>query len=193
MISVVTPWRTLLSALGLIGKVKSECVLMSMKPGANARPSASITLAAPSGSERPSAAIRPSRTAMSPVSPGRPLPSIIVPPRIRMSEVMGMGSPSGLRSICGRSIGQGKPAAAILFRLRTRCVIHRRRIAEKQEHGMRTGAEYRQALRDGRRVWVMGEGLVEDVTTHPATRAMGEEYVAWYALHLDPPWQELPI
>ena len=32
---------------------------------------------------------------------------------------------------------------------------------------MRTGAEYREALRDGRRVWVMGEGLVEDVTTHP--------------------------
>ena len=42
---------------------------------------------------------------------------------------------------------------------------------------MRTGAEYRAALRDGRRVWVMGEGWVEDVTTHPATRAMIEEYV----------------
>ena len=36
---------------------------------------------------------------------------------------------------------------------------------------MRTGAEYRAALRDGRRVWVLGEGLVKDVTTHPATRA----------------------
>jgi len=41
---------------------------------------------------------------------------------------------------------------------------------------MRTGAEYRQALRDGRRVWVMGEGWADDVTTHPATRAMVEEY-----------------
>ena len=39
---------------------------------------------------------------------------------------------------------------------------------------MRTGGEYREALRDGRRVWVMGEGWVEDVTTHPATRAMVE-------------------
>ena len=58
---------------------------------------------------------------------------------------------------------------------------------------MRTGAEYRQALRDGRRVWVMGEGLVEDVTTHPATRAMVDEYVAWYDLHLDPAWQEIAI
>ena len=56
---------------------------------------------------------------------------------------------------------------------------------------MRTGGEYREALRDGRRVWVMGEGWVEDVTTHPATRAMVEEYAAWYDRHLDPEWQEL--
>jgi aromatic ring hydroxylase len=56
---------------------------------------------------------------------------------------------------------------------------------------MRTGKEYREALRDGRRVWVMGEGWVEDVTTHPATRAMVEEYADWYDRHLDPEWQEL--
>jgi 4-hydroxyphenylacetate 3-monooxygenase len=57
---------------------------------------------------------------------------------------------------------------------------------------MRTGAEYRQALgEDGRRVWVLGEGLVEDVTTHSATAAMVEEYVAWYDRHLDPEWREL--
>jgi aromatic ring hydroxylase len=35
-----------------------------------------------------------------------------------------------------------------------------------------------EALRDGRKVWVIGEGAVEDVTTHPATRAMVDEYVA---------------
>jgi aromatic ring hydroxylase len=56
---------------------------------------------------------------------------------------------------------------------------------------MRTGEEYREALRDGRRVWVMGEGWVEDVTSHPATRAMVEEYAAWYDRHLDSEWQEL--
>jgi 4-hydroxyphenylacetate 3-monooxygenase len=56
---------------------------------------------------------------------------------------------------------------------------------------MRTGGEYREALRDGRRVWVMGEGWVEDVTTHPATQAMVEEYAAWYDRHLDPAWQDL--
>ena len=55
---------------------------------------------------------------------------------------------------------------------------------------MRTGAEYREALRDGRRVWVMGEGLVGDMTTHPATCAMVDEYVAWYDLHYDPAWQD---
>ena len=55
---------------------------------------------------------------------------------------------------------------------------------------MRTGADYRQSLRDGRRVWVMGEGLIDDVTTHPATSAMVEEYVAWYDRHSDPAWAD---
>jgi 4-hydroxyphenylacetate 3-monooxygenase len=55
---------------------------------------------------------------------------------------------------------------------------------------LRRGAEYRESLRDGRRVWILGEGRIEDVTTHPATRAMVEEYVAWYDRHLDPAWQE---
>ena len=56
---------------------------------------------------------------------------------------------------------------------------------------LRTGAEYREALRDGRKVWVVGEGRVDDVTTHPATRAMVDEYVAWYDRHFDPAWQDL--
>ena len=56
---------------------------------------------------------------------------------------------------------------------------------------MRTGAEYREALRDGRRVWVIGEGWAGDVTVHPATRAMVEEYAAWYDRHLDPAWEEV--
>jgi len=56
---------------------------------------------------------------------------------------------------------------------------------------MRTGIEYRDALHDGRRVWVVGEGLVEDVTVHPATRAMVDEYAAWYDRHHDPAWQDV--
>src|SRR5262245_62121422 len=55
---------------------------------------------------------------------------------------------------------------------------------------LRTGAHYRESLRDGRRVWILGEGRVEDVTTHPATRAMVEEYVRWYDRHFDPQWQD---
>ncbi len=56
---------------------------------------------------------------------------------------------------------------------------------------MRTGAEYREALRDGRRVYVVGEGAIEDVAVHPATRAMVEEYAAWHDRHFDPAWQDL--
>jgi aromatic ring hydroxylase len=56
---------------------------------------------------------------------------------------------------------------------------------------MRTGAEYKQTLRDGRRIWVLGEGRIDDVTSHPATRAMVEEYVTWYDRHHDPAWQEM--
>jgi aromatic ring hydroxylase len=58
---------------------------------------------------------------------------------------------------------------------------------------MRTGADYRRSLCDGRNVWVMGEGQVADVTTHPATRAMVEEYAAWYDRHLDPAWRKVLI
>ena len=55
---------------------------------------------------------------------------------------------------------------------------------------MRTGADYRESLRDGRRVWILGEGLIDDVTTHPATQPMVDEYVAWYDRHFDPKWQD---
>ncbi len=56
---------------------------------------------------------------------------------------------------------------------------------------MRSGAQYREALRDGRKVWVMGSGPVEDVTTHPATCAMVEEYVLWYDRHHDLAWHDV--
>jgi aromatic ring hydroxylase len=60
--------------------------------------------------------------------------------------------------------------------------------------GLRTGAEYREALRtDGRQVWVLGGGRVEDVTIHPATAAMVEEYVRWYDRHFDPEWQNIVL
>lgn len=56
---------------------------------------------------------------------------------------------------------------------------------------MRTGADYKESLRDGRNVWVLGEGAVDDVTTHPATAGMVAEYVKWYDRHFDPAWQDV--
>ena len=56
---------------------------------------------------------------------------------------------------------------------------------------MRTGADYKESLRDGRDVWVMGEGAVADVTTDPSTSAMVDEYVAWYDRHFDAEWQDI--
>ena len=56
---------------------------------------------------------------------------------------------------------------------------------------MRTGADYKESLRDGRDVWVLGEGAVADVTTHPSTSAMVDEYVAWYDRHFDSDWQDI--
>ena len=56
---------------------------------------------------------------------------------------------------------------------------------------MRTGADYKESLRDGRDVWVVGEGAVADVTAHPSTSAMVDEYVAWYDRHFDADWQDV--
>jgi 4-hydroxyphenylacetate 3-monooxygenase len=58
---------------------------------------------------------------------------------------------------------------------------------------VRAGSDYREALRDGRKVWVVGEGLIDDVTLHPATRAMVDEYVAWYDQLRDPQWADLVL
>jgi hypothetical protein len=35
--------------------------------------------------------------------------------------------------------------------------------------------------------------LVEDVTSHPATRAVVDEYAAWYDRHFDPGWQNVVL
>lgn len=56
---------------------------------------------------------------------------------------------------------------------------------------MRTGAEYRASLRDGRNVWVLGEGPIDDITTHPTTAATVEEYVTWYDRHFETDWQNV--
>ncbi len=55
---------------------------------------------------------------------------------------------------------------------------------------MLTGAEYKRSLQDGRKVWVFGEGDVPDLTVHPATAGLVDEYALWYDRHGDPAWAE---
>jgi 4-hydroxyphenylacetate 3-monooxygenase len=56
---------------------------------------------------------------------------------------------------------------------------------------MRTGVDYINSVRDGRKVWVLGEGRIEDISTHPATKPMVDTYAAWYDQHRDPEWRDL--
>src|SRR5438105_4130336 len=55
---------------------------------------------------------------------------------------------------------------------------------------IRRGEEYLESLRDGRRLWVMGQ-RVEDVTTHPALAGCARSVAAVYDLQHDPAYQEL--
>jgi 4-hydroxyphenylacetate 3-monooxygenase len=47
---------------------------------------------------------------------------------------------------------------------------------------LRTGREYLEALNDGRRVWV-GDELIDNVATHPKTRAYARRIAEFYDLH----------
>jgi len=55
---------------------------------------------------------------------------------------------------------------------------------------IRRGEEYLESLRDGRRVWLMGQ-RVEDVTTHPALAGCARSVAAVYDLQHDPAHQDL--
>ena len=56
---------------------------------------------------------------------------------------------------------------------------------------MRTGHDYCEGLKDGREIWVLGEGRIDDPATHPATRSMVDAYAAWYDRHADDAWREV--
>ena len=55
---------------------------------------------------------------------------------------------------------------------------------------IRTGAEYLESVRDGRRVLCEGE-LIDDITTHPKTRGYAQALAEYYDLHHDPAHQEI--
>lgn len=50
---------------------------------------------------------------------------------------------------------------------------------------IRTGAQYLDSIRDGRRIYI-GDELVTDPTTHPAFRNIARTFAAWYDLKADP-------
>lgn len=60
---------------------------------------------------------------------------------------------------------------------------------EARHEGLRTGSEYREALRDGREVWYAGE-RIDDVTTHPATAGLIDLIAGVYDQHSDPAAQD---
>jgi 4-hydroxyphenylacetate 3-monooxygenase len=53
----------------------------------------------------------------------------------------------------------------------------------------RTGDQYKEALNDGRRVWIDGE-RVENLASHPVTAGVVQAHADWYDLHHDPAWDE---
>ena len=55
---------------------------------------------------------------------------------------------------------------------------------------IRTGAEYLESVRDGRRVLCEGE-LIDDITTHPKTRGYAQAVAEYYDLHHDPEHQDI--
>ena len=54
---------------------------------------------------------------------------------------------------------------------------------------MRTGEQYLESLRDGRRVMCGGE-LIDDITTHPKTSGYAHQVAEFYDLHHEPKHQE---
>src|SRR5581483_7068631 len=58
--------------------------------------------------------------------------------------------------------------------------------------GMRTPEEYRESLRDGRRIFYRGQ-KVDDVTTHPVLRTAIDHAAIDYAMAHDPTFRELAV
>ena len=86
--SVVTPWRSLASLVGLLRSIRSEWECMSMKPGQIIRSAASITRPAATAevSPRSTEMVSPSIPTL-PRNQVCPVPSIILPRSINKSNI----------------------------------------------------------------------------------------------------------
>src|SRR5437868_5957218 len=83
-----------------------------MKPGATARPFASMTCLA-SPATRPISAMRPSAMATSALTGASPEPSYTVPPRMRMSKLMLFGRLAHRRPSYARRLGVDRQAGGV--------------------------------------------------------------------------------
>ena len=73
-----------------------------------------------------------------------------------------------------------------------RCGVlqHRWKATRGEDMPIRRGEEYLESLRDGRRLWLLGQ-RVEDVTTHPALAGCARSVAAVYDLQHDAAHQDL--
>ena len=55
---------------------------------------------------------------------------------------------------------------------------------------IRTGEQFLESLRDGRRVLCGGE-MIDDLTTHPKTRGFAHAVAEYYDMHHDPEHQDV--
>ena len=55
---------------------------------------------------------------------------------------------------------------------------------------IRTGQQFLESLRDGRRVLCGGE-MIDDMTTHPKTRGFAQALAEYYDMHHDPEHQDV--
>src|SRR5262245_37880636 len=101
--SVVTPCITLNAIFGSVSTAMSSWLWTSMKPGVTAKPVASSSTPARSGTV-PTSTMRSPRTATSARAPGAPLPSYTVPPRITRSNAPDMLAAPARRSACDVSL-----------------------------------------------------------------------------------------
>ncbi len=62
-------------------------------------------------------------------------------------------------------------------------------VAQETKASLRTGAQYKESLRDGRAVWYRGE-RIDDVTTHPVTAQAIDFQARVYDAQHDPRWQD---
>src|SRR5207248_10296081 len=73
----------------------------------------------------------------------------------------------------------------------TECCASANTSTTRGKSGMiRTGEQFLESIRDGRRVLCAGE-MIDDLTTHPKTRGYAQAVAEYYDMHHDPQHQDV--